>query len=258
MSQRWATKSDAELLTYLSSLQLAIDYKFEDEDLLVEAVTHPSASNEHPDRFSTNNQRLEFLGDAVLDMSIASELFSMFPDHREGDLTKWRTNLVRGKTLAAIARSIELGSYLILGAGEEKSNGNDKDSNLSDAFEALIGAVFLDSGIEAVNKMTERLFHHEFAKLFSPDSKNPKGDLQELAASLGHRPKYALVEESGPEHALEYRVSVALCIETKVGWKQITAEGQGSSKRAAEAEAAAVALPELVTLVTDLVDCKCI
>ncbi|MBK32423.1 MAG: ribonuclease III [Chloroflexi bacterium] len=258
MSQRWATKSDAELLTYLSSLQLAIDYKFEDEDLLVEAVTHPSASNEHPDRFSTNNQRLEFLGDAVLDMSIASELFSMFPDHREGDLTKWRTNLVRGKTLAMIARSIELGSYLILGAGEEKSSGNDKDSNLSDAFEALIGAVFLDSGIEAVNKMTERLFHHEFAKLFSPDSKNPKGDLQELAASLGHRPKYALVEESGPEHALEYRVSVALCIETKVGWKQITAEGQGSSKRAAEAEAAAVALPELVTLVTDLVDCKCI
>ena len=258
MSQRWATKSDAELLTYLSSLQLAIDYKFEDEDLLVEAVTHPSASNEHPDRFSTNNQRLEFLGDAVLDMSIASELFSMFPDHREGDLTKWRTNLVRGKTLAMIARSIELGSYLILGAGEEKSSGNDKDSNLSDAFEALIGAVFLDSDIETVKKVTERLFHHEFAKLFSPDSKNPKGDLQELAASLGHRPKYALVEESGPEHALEYRVSVALCIETKVGWKQITAEGQGSSKRAAEAEAAAVALPELVTLVTDLVDCKCI
>ena len=153
-----------------------------------------------------------------------------------------------------IARSIELGSYLILGAGEEKSSGNDKDGNLSDAFEALIGAVFLDSDIETVNRVTERLFHHEFAKLFSPDSKNPKGDLQELAASLGHRPKYALVEESGPEHALEYRVSVALCIETKVGWKQITAEGQGSSKRAAEAEAAAVALPELVTLVTDLAD----
>ena len=254
MSQRWATKSDAELLTYLSSLQLAIDYKFEDEDLLIEALTHPSASNEYPDRFSTNNQRLEFLGDAVLDMSIASELFSMFPGHREGDLTKWRTNLVRGKTLAMIARSIELGSYLILGAGEEKSSGNDKDGNLSDAFEALIGAVFLDSDIETVNRVTERLFHHEFAKLFSPDSKNPKGDLQELAASLGHRPKYALVEESGPEHALEYRVSVALCIETQLGWKQITAEGRGSSKRAAEAEAAAVALPELVTLVTDLAD----
>ena len=254
MSQRWATKSDAELLTYLSSLQLAISYKFEDEDLLIEAVTHPSASNEYPDRFPTNNQRLEFLGDAVLDMSIASELFSMFPDHREGDLTKWRTNLVRGKTLAAIARSIELGSYLILGAGEEKSNGNDKDSNLSDAFEALIGAVFLDSDIGTVNNVTEKLFHHEFAQLFMPDSKNPKGDLQELAASLGHRPKYALVEESGPEHALEYRVSVELCIETKVGWKQIMAEGRGSSKRAAEAEAAALALPELETLVTDLVD----
>ena len=161
---------------------------------------------------------------------------------------------MRGKTLAMIARSIELGSYLILGAGEEKSSGNDKDGNLSDAFEALIGAVFLDSDIETVNRVTERLFHHEFAKLFSPDSKNPKGDLQELAASLGHRPKYALVEESGPEHALEYRVSVALCIETQVGWKQITAEGRGSSKRAAEAEAAAVALPELVTLVTDLAD----
>ena len=161
---------------------------------------------------------------------------------------------MRGKTLAAIARSIQLGSYLLLGAGEEKSSGRDKDSNLSDAFEALIGAVFVDSDIEAVNRVTQKLFSHEFTKIFSPDSQNPKGDLQELAASLGHRPKYAVVEESGPEHALEYRVSVALCIETKVGWKQIFAEGSASSKRAAEAAAAAKALPELEVLAADLVE----
>ena len=226
----------------LHLFETTINYKFSDKTLFTEAMTHASASNEFPDTYYENNQRLEFLGDAVLGLIVADTLFHRFPENREGDLTKWRTALVRGKTLAEIALSLDLGSFLILGAGEEKSDGRRKSSNLSDSLEALIGAVYVDGGLTAARQFINLIYAPYVDVL---ETSNPKGDLQELAATIKTRPRYVLVEESGPEHEVEYRVRVEIELRPGIARDPLVAEGVASSKRGAETAAAEDVLAQL-------------
>ena len=226
----------------LHLFETTINYKFSDKTLFTEAMTHASASNEFPDTYYENNQRLEFLGDAVLGLIVADTLFHRFPENREGDLTKWRTALVRGKTLAEIALSLDLGSFLILGAGEEKSDGRRKSSNLSDSLEALIGAVYVDGGHTAARQFINLIYAPYVDVL---ETSNPKGDLQELAATIKTRPRYVLVEESGPEHEVEYRVRVEIELRPGIARDPLVAEGVASSKRGAETAAAEDVLVQL-------------
>jgi len=226
----------------LHLLETTINYKFSDKTLFTEAMTHASASNEFPETYYENNQRLEFLGDAVVGLIVADALFHRFPENREGDLTKWRTGLVRGKTLAEIASGLDLGNFLILGAGEEKSDGRLKSSNLSDSLEALIGAIYVDGGHAAARQFIDLIFESYFGVL---ETSNPKGDLQELAATIKTRPRYLLVDESGPEHEVEYRVRVEIELRPGIARDPLIAEGVASSKRGAETAAAEDVLAQL-------------
>lgn len=219
-----------------------IGYTFDNKSLFTEAVTHASASNEFPETYHQNNQRLEFLGDAVVGLIVADELFHRFPASREGDLTEWRARLVRGKKLAEIGLTLGLGNFLILGVGEEKSNGRLKGRNLAESLEALIGAVFVDGGYEPVREFINLIFGPYFKLL---DTSNPKGDLQELAATIRTRPKYVLVGESGPDHEPEYRVRVEIDLGAGVAHETLVAEGTASTKQGAETAAAEEALPQL-------------
>ena len=226
----------------LHLFETTINYKFSDKTLFTEAMTHASASNEFPETYYQNNQRLEFLGDAVVGLIVADVLFHRFPENREGDLTEWRARLVRGKTLTEIALSLGLGNFLILGVGEEKSDGRIKGRNLADALEALIGAVFLDGGYDPVRRFINLIFSPYLRQLATT---NPKGDLQELAATIKSRPKYILVGESGPDHKPEYRVRVEIDLEARIADKHLVAEGTASTKQGAETAAAEEALPQL-------------
>ena len=223
-----------------AALEKAIDYRFRDEALLTQALTHPSYRCEHG-AVGGDNQRLEFLGDAILGQLSAERLFKAFPTCPEGDLTTMRSHLTNGQSLAAIARELGLGEFLRMGKGEENSGGRRRRSNLTDALEAVIGAAWLDGGRRAV----ERLFEHVFAGrieslLDDTQHTNPKGMLQELSQKQWNRPPaYEVVAEDGPPHARHYTVAVRLPDGT-------VARGAGASKRAAET-AAALALLATIT-----------
>lgn len=208
-----------------------IGYRFSDERLLERALTHRSASRRH-------NERLEFLGDAVLNFLIADALYQHMPEAREGELTRWRANLVRRQTLATLARKLALGRHLKLGSGEIKTRGAERDSILADAFEAVIGAVYLDGGLEACRTMVLRLFApHFFPAPGEKSVKDPKTRLQETVQSQNlPLPTYAVVRVEGAAH--EQRFTVACQVNGVVE----AVEGFGSSRRRAEQEAARKAL----------------
>ncbi len=195
--------------------------------LLVQALTHRSAGAPH-------NERLEFLGDAVVGMIVGEALFRRWPTADEGALTRARAELVRESSLAAIARAHDIGSRLILGPGEMKSGGHRRDSILSDAFEALVGAIYLDAGFDACRGAVLPLFEQAINDTPAGKvGKDPKTRLQEwLQARQRALPAYELVGESGDEHAKVFRVSCAL-VEPP-----LAAEGEGPSRRVAEQAAA--------------------
>lgn len=217
-----------------ASLAKALGYKFGAEGLLLQALTHRSFGSPH-------NERLEFLGDSVLNCVVATLLFQRFPDLAEGELSRQRANLVRQDALARIAEALKLGEYLRLGEGELKSGGFRRPSILADAVEALIGAIYLDAGFEAADEVVRRLYETQLASLDPRESgKDPKTALQEfLQARKKPLPVYALVATSGEAHAQEFQV------ECQVPAMGISANGRGSSRRAAEQSAAAVALERL-------------
>ncbi|MEP2775584.1 MAG: ribonuclease III [Luteolibacter sp.] len=220
----------------MQPLESRILYKFRNSLLLAEALTHPSLAYESQ-RPHFDNQRLEFLGDAVLQLVVTEELFRRFPDAPEGNLTKLRSRVVSRRALARFAMMIHLGDYVLLGKGEEATGGRRRLSTLADAFEALIGAVYLDSGQEAAKVMILRLFEAEIDGMVeSPDERNPKGELQEcLQAIHPEAPSYGIVSESGPDHRRVFQ--------SEVKWRgQLLAVGKGKSKKEAEARAAAEAL----------------
>ncbi len=208
-------------------LDKSLLYRFNDTNLLELALTHRSADGR-------NNERLEFLGDAVLDFVISEALFDLRPDASEGDLSRLRASLVRDTSLARIATDLGLGEHIILGSGERKSGGHRRKSILADALEAIFGAVYLDSGFEAARAMIERVFATRLEEL--PDAealRDPKTRLQEwLQARKLSLPDYDLVDVAGKAHAQTFTVSCTV--------KELsqTTEGRSTSRRKAEQDAA--------------------
>jgi ribonuclease-3 len=223
----------------LAALQQRIGHKFRDESLLRLALTHPSIAHEQNNR-SPHNQRLEFLGDAILGTVLSQQLYEKFTDADEGMLTKSRAKLVNSSSLAAHGRALDLGAYLILSRGEENSGGRVRASTLADAFEALLGAVFLDGGYDAAREFILQEFAADYAELALPAGiDNPKGELQELLQSQSPAaPVYQLISSDGPDHDRNF-----VCGVFHAGVE--LAQGTGKSKKAAESEAALAALKKL-------------
>jgi ribonuclease-3 len=218
---------------------VAIAYKFRDENLLRLALTHPSVAHESGVAMA-HNQRLEFLGDAVLGLVLTQKLYEQFPALDEGPLTKARAKLVNRQTLAARARSLGLGTRLILSRGEEMSGGRDRESALADAYEALLGAIFLDGGFDAARDFILREFAAAFGELTTlPLIENPKGELQELLqARSPQAPEYQTLQIAGTDHDPLFE-----CAVSHEGAE--LARGRGKNKKAAESEAALAALEKL-------------
>jgi ribonuclease-3 len=211
-----------------------LDYKFSDLELLAQALTHRSASRQ-------NYERLEFLGDAMLSLTVARELYESRPQASEGDLSRARAALVNKQALAGIARRIGVDGLLVLGAGEARSGGAQRASALADAFEAMIGAVVLDGGYDAGDRVVRRLIAETLDALPDADAlKDPKTKLQEWLQGRGlGLPAYTVDEASGSDHNLLFVVSCS------VDAKHMRATGRGSSRRRAEQAAAEAMLIEL-------------
>jgi ribonuclease-3 len=221
------------------SLQERIQYQFRDQSLLRLALTHPSVAHEQG-RAIQHNQRLEFLGDSVLGMILTRELYDKFPMASEGPLTKARAQMINCRTLAEQAHRIGLQNDLILSRGEEANDGRDRPSAAADAFEALVGAMFIDGDIEAARTFVLRSFREAFGELVSiPTLENPKGELQEmLQAKSADAPQYVVASQTGPDHDRDFE-----CVVTHGGVE--LGRGRGKSKKAAESEAAVAALKRL-------------
>jgi ribonuclease-3 len=223
----------------LAAFQDRLGFQFRDENLLRLALTHPSVAHESGVA-TAHNQRLEFLGDAVLQLILTRELYEKFPGSGEGPLTKARAELVNRRTLARHARILDLGAHLILSRGEETHGGRERPSTLADAFEALLGAIFLDGGFDAASAFILREFGDAFGKLsVLPTIDNPKGELQELLqARSPESPEYHVVSATGPDHDRVFECTV------HHGGVEL-ARGSGKSKKAAESDAALAALKKL-------------
>ncbi|HEX3627926.1 MAG TPA: ribonuclease III [Verrucomicrobiae bacterium] len=217
----------------------SLGYQFRDEQLLRLALTHPSVAHESGTA-TAHNQRLEFLGDAVLGLVLTQKLYEEFPAFEEGPLTKARAKLVNRQALAGRARAVGLGEHLILSRGENASGGRDRSSALADAYEALLGAIFLDGGFEAAREFILKEFSGAFDELTAhPLIENPKGELQELLQSRSVKaPEYQTVQISGSDHDPLFE-----CAVFHDGAE--LARGQGKSKKTAESAAALVALGTL-------------
>jgi len=216
------------------ALEARLGHVFADRSLFERALTHPSASYEQDG--SRGNERLEFLGDAVLDLVIGQILFERHPEWQEGDLTRARARLVNRDSLAVQARALELGRAIRLGRTEQQSSGHEKDSVLANAFEAVVGAFYLDAGIDAVAAWVERQFSDALGDAAVAEA-DPKTALQEWThAHEGETPRYVLIEDSGEEGGeRRFRVAVAVAGDQR-------GVGVGRTKRAAESVAAAAAL----------------
>lgn len=223
----------------LIRLQGDIHYHFKEVKLLETALRHTSAANELGEGVE-HNERLEFLGDAVLELCVSQELYQRFPQAREGVLTAMRSQLVNQQRLASLSRSIHLNTYISLGKGEENQKGREKDTVLSDAFEALLGAVYLDGGLESAQAVVQRLFEPLWGELDDqPKTKDYKSVLQELTQDIfKERPVYSLENSTGPEHAKEFFVRMTLPDGT-------TFEASGSSVKRAEQNTAALGITYL-------------
>ncbi|MDQ4075227.1 MAG: ribonuclease III [Chloroflexota bacterium] len=221
----------------LNHLQDAIDFHFRDQSLLLRALTHRSYLNEVPEHPVPHNERLEFLGDAVIDFLVGEYLFHHLPERREGELSSLRAALVRTEALAEFAEEIDLGSYVLMGRGEEASGGRARPALLADAFEALVAAIYLDKGIEAVKHWVEQFIHPSVQRLLKVGgSKDAKSYLQEVAqAELGITPVYEVVGEVGPDHERIFTIQV------RIG-DEVRGVGTGRSKQLAAQAAARAAL----------------
>lgn len=220
-------------------LQDDIHYQFRNTGLLMEALTHSSYANEKGTPLQ-NNERLEFLGDAVLELCVSAELYNRFSHAREGHLTNLRARLVSAPALARTAKRLHLDRHILLGKGEESQGGRDRNSVLSDCLEALLGAIFLDGGFDAVRKSTIEIFGPVWPNSISPYSQRDyKSRLQELTQKIHQeRPRYIMAHCTGPEHDKSYSIEVHLP-DTSV----FTANA--SSIKKAEQKAARIALEHL-------------
>ena len=221
----------------LNRLEKDIEISFKDKNLLKTTFIHRSYLNEHPQESLPHNERLEFLGDSVLGLVVSEKLYTRFPTYPEGDLTNLRSSLVNAKTLSKAAISLNLGDYLFLSKGEEATGGRKRLYILANTFEALIGAVYLDQGVDMATVLIEKkllifLDHIIKNKLY----KDFKSLLQEKSQEkIGFTPVYKVTDEKGPDHAKIFKIAVFLR-------NKKIAEGEGNSKQSAEQEAAKAAL----------------
>jgi len=224
-------------MSHLSECEVAFGITFADKTLLQRALTHRSYINENPDFPLEDNERLEFLGDAILDFVIGEYLYHRFPEMREGTLTNLRAALVKTETLARFAAQLDMGRYLFVGHGEAESGGRERPANLCAAFEALVGAIYLDQGLEAVKDFSTPFVEPELERVIQGElDRDAKSLLQELSQGLLQlTPAYRTVAEKGPDHAKEFTVEVVI-------GSQVYGRGQGPSKQAAAQAAATVAL----------------
>lgn len=222
----------------MNPLEARLGYKFRNSLLLAEALTHPSLAYESK-RSHFDYQRLEFLGDAVLQLILTERLFTLFHDQPEGRLTKLRTRIVSRAAMAELGAQLDLGSFLMMGRGEELCGGRERASNLSDAFESLMGAIYLDSSFDTVKEIVLRLAADMVERLAAqPLEQNPKGELQEILQEIGPRgPSYFVISEQGPEH-LKAFVSIVMWEGLELG------RGSGRSKKESEINAAQNALEQ--------------
>ncbi len=224
----------------MEGLEAALDYRFKNREFLAEALTHRSFANESRGSGFRDNQRLEFFGDAVLGLLVSRRLLERFPLTEEGDLSRLRASLVDESALAGIAEGLQLGTFLLLGRGEEKTGGRRKQSILSDALEALVAAVYLDGGIDSAERLVDRLFG-QLLETTDIDAigRDYKTRFQELCHVLhGKGPQYVLEEVSGPDHDPLFAVTA------RIGEK-LLGKGVGKSKKLAEQAAAREALGRL-------------
>ena len=220
----------------LCELEKTLQYEFNNREFLEECLRHSSFVNEQDQQGMRDNERLEFLGDAVLNLAIGHLLMREYPDLKEGELSRMRSHLVNESHLAEVAREMNLGSYIRLGKGELQTDGRNKQSILADAFEALVAAIYLDAGFDAVfsiiqSKFTERILSNGE----SMANHDYKSQLQEFVQNAQMSlPVYSIVSENGPDHDKTFR--------TRLQVEDIMTEGQGKSKKTAEQRAAAKAL----------------
>jgi ribonuclease III len=231
---------DKERIQALKGLSEIIGYNFGDITLLDHALTHGSYANENPDLTEGDNERLEFLGDAVLQLCISDILIERFPRYAEGQLSKVRASVVNEQSLAGLARRFRIGEFMLLGRGEEKAEGRDKDSILGDAFESLIGAIYIDSGYEASRDFIRRAFQPLVERgNDQPVYQDYKSLLQEACQSRFRKiPRYRLLNTSGPDHDKTFE------IEASIG-DGIKATGTGKNKKEAEQDSARKALERM-------------
>ncbi len=227
-------------MSSVSSLEESLDIRFCERKLLEQALVHSSFLNENPEFPLGSNERLEFLGDAVLDLAIGHQLCKLYPDLSEGKLTSLRSALVRGETLARLAGSLHLGDYLLMGQGEESGGGRRRRSNLANVFEALVGALFLDQGYDAAREFILRAMAPEIDRVLARGvPKDPKTQLQEVLQARGlSSPVYRVVDISGPDHSRLFAVEAVM-------EDQVIGRGTGRRKVEAERKAAQQALETL-------------
>lgn len=220
-------------------LECALGYRFNSSEQLNAALRHSSFVNEQPQTNIASNERLEFLGDAVLNLAISHLLMRRYPDLAEGELSRNRAQLVNETELAAIAREIGIGPHLLLGKGEALTNGREKNSILADATEAVIAAIYLDGGFDVAFRFVENQFRERLRNVTRTRYETDyKSMLQERVQLTYHEvPKYQVVDEMGPDHDKTFRVRMTVA--------GITAEGDGKSKKMAEQEAARAGLDRL-------------
>jgi ribonuclease III len=228
------------LLINNHELENKLNITFKDKGLLQQALIHKSFVNENVGTDLRNNERLEFLGDAILSISISTHIFYHFPDYPEGELAKMRAVIVSEPSLASRARELDIGKYLLLGKGEEISGGRDRDSILADAMEALFAAIYLDQGFEPAKNFIINLFRGIINKVVAGDYiKDYKTILQEILQKDGSSgPNYSVIDEKGPDHNKRFLVKV-------FHQDKMIGKGEGFSKKEAEQEAARSALNNL-------------
>jgi len=225
----------------LKQLQKQLSYSFKKISRLDQAFIHKSFANENPERNLEDNERLEFLGDAVLDLIISHIIMDEFPRYSEGDLTKLRSSLVNERKIAELSRELELGNYLLLGKGEDSTKGRNKNSILADTYEAVIAAIYLDGGYKKTFKVLKKHFASFFTAVNEGSlyNKDFKSQLQEITQNIYKlTPRYILVKEYGPDHKKTFSVNVTVR-------NQVLGTGSGTSKKNAEQKAAQEALRHL-------------
>jgi len=228
------------LTNCLKELERRLGYHFKNSALLQQAITHKSYLNEARERSQKDNERLEFLGDAVLDLLISQGLLLHYPDTPEGELSKMKARIVSETALAKVARRLEIGHYLLLGRGEEITQGRAKPSLLANALEAILAAIYLDGGLEPVSRVIQKVFQDDIEELLKTEAYTDyKTELQELCQrDYEILPTYTVLSESGPDHQKTFEVQISIK-------GSVYGRGLGRSKKEAEQQAAREALEKL-------------